>query len=713
MKRIHLTHVILRVLLIIALLSPAGCSSISAWMADQAYQKGQALEAQGQADQAIERYTKAIEANPLLAGAFFQRGKLYFSQGQLDLALADLEQTVSLDTQNTEAPYLCAKIYLEQANPGKALGHLDQTIKLDSKNADALYRRALIYLEQDEAQKAQADLDQAIALEIPEFNAYYQRGLLLAEAKEWKAAVADFDQAIRLNDQFSAAYYQRALAYIALEKPETAIKDLSQAIQLEAGMAPAYSQRAHLYLASGETDKAFADFDQVIQLDEQNADAFYQRGLLQLQKKELQKALNDLSQALKLDAGLVEAYFQRGEIYSQQGDLELAVNDFNQVVKLQDDYPQIYEKRSLALVDLGNYAAAIADLDRVVAQQPEEVAPLFLRGYAKFQSDDLDGAVEDFMAITKVNSNKAASYKNGPAYLNIGLTLARKQEYRRAIDWLDRSIKAEPTAIAYHVRGDIYYELNQWELAKNDYQQALDMDTNGQFANLYLEMAQVDFLVGEFQEAIDYAQEFLEAQPETSLSGAVQAWIAQVQAELDGESTLGLNKLAWISDDLSPNFQRQVFSEPQFESIYRKDPESYIARGLESLAVFSNASGDEAIIVAAFRLIDEQAENEFNESAGLATIATLTDRSLKPVNAMVGSVHFGFCSPVLGKNTCSLTFKRGFVVLQLTTVYEDDKPAITIDDLGKLMDERVIQTLLAGLPFESGLQDLMQIAPVR
>ncbi|MEW5871282.1 MAG: tetratricopeptide repeat protein [Chloroflexota bacterium] len=714
MKQVHLTHIILRVFLTIVLLSPAGCSAISTWMADQAHQKGQALEAQGQADQAIERYTKAIDANPLLAGAFFQRGKLYYSQGQLDLALADLEQTGALDAQNAEAPYLCAKIYLEQANPGKALGHLDQTINLDPQNADARYRRALIYLEQDEAQKAHADLDQAIALEIPETDAYYQRGRLLAEAKAWKAAVADFDQAIRLNDQLSAAYYQRALAYIALEKPETAIKDLSQAIQLEAGMAPAYSQRAHLYLASGETDKAFADFDQVIQLDEQNADAFYQRGLLQLQKKELQKALDDLSQALELDAGLVGAYFQRGEIYSQQGDLELAVNDFNQVVKLQGDYPQIYEKRSLALVDLGNYAAAIADLDRVVAQQPEEVAPLFLRGYAKFQSDDLDGAVDDFMEVSKIHSSKAAGYKNGPAYLNIGLALARKKEYRRAIDWLGRSIKAEPTAIAYHARGDINFELKDWGAAKEDYQQALDLDTNGQIAILNLEMAQVNFLFGEFQQAIDYTQEFLDAQPESDLSGAVQAWIAQVQAELDGESTLGLEKLAWISDDLSPSFEREVFSEPQFEKIYRKNPEFYTARYLESLAFFGTEKGEDAILVAAFRLGDEQAQLDFAQSMIDAMVTIMRNDKFTSLNPTgVGSVNFGYCDPSREQEVCTLTFLRGFVVVQVTLAYQGEKPTFTIENLGKLMDERVIQTLLAGLPFESGLQDLMQIAPVR
>ncbi len=701
-----LARIAMHLSLIFLMLNAMGCSSISAWMADQHYQKGQELEAQGQLDQALERYTKAIDANPMLDAAYFQRGKIYYNQNNFDLALSDLEQTASLNSLNAEASYLCAIILLDQDKPDQALAHLDRSLVLDTQNADAFYRRALINIDRGLKFKAHSDLDQAILLQTQEANAYYQRGLILAEDEQFEKAIPDFNQAIALDEKLDGAHYQRALAYIELDKPGKALPDLDQAILLDDGLAEAYFQRALIYHVGEETEKAFSDFNKVIQLDPKNAIAFYHRGVYQAQKDALDKALSDFNSAIQIDAQYVDAYFQRGLVYYQQGDLEPAIADFDQVVRLKPDDTQVYAHRALALIDHADYDEAIADLDIVLKGTPEDIQFLFLRGFAYYQVDELDASLQDFQSAAQLNVKNAASNKNGPAYFNLGLIYARKGELNRAADWFSKAINADRSASTLHARGDVYFALGDYDLAKEDYEQALKLDEEKEFPTLFMELSLTEYMEGNLTGAINQAEKYLNADPEAKQATAIRQWISDLETETKGEPTLDLAGLALIDSELPDSFRRDKSAEPEVERIFRKDKDSYTAKGFDHAVYYFNTPALETFSIAIIRLPDEESQTAFTlDLFGLA-LQVLSEEKYTELSSSAGNQQFGYCEPKGLGRLCALLFRRGFVEAFIAIYFTSDETPLAADEIAKILDQRIITTLLSLQPFQSGLEHL-------
>jgi tetratricopeptide (TPR) repeat protein len=82
------------VILPIVLFLLFSCSStkqqkINVREAEVFYNRGVAYAGNGEKDQAVDDFTKAIELNPRLAEAYYNRGVIYAEKGQLDQAISD------------------------------------------------------------------------------------------------------------------------------------------------------------------------------------------------------------------------------------------------------------------------------------------------------------------------------------------------------------------------------------------------------------------------------------------------------------------------------------------------------------------------------------------------------------------------------------------------------------------------------------------------
>src|SRR5256885_11149876 len=60
------------------------------------FNRGNAYEAKGQYDLAIQDFASAIKRNPNDAAAFYSRGSSYFAKGQTDSAIQDFDKAINL-----------------------------------------------------------------------------------------------------------------------------------------------------------------------------------------------------------------------------------------------------------------------------------------------------------------------------------------------------------------------------------------------------------------------------------------------------------------------------------------------------------------------------------------------------------------------------------------------------------------------------------------
>ncbi len=178
--------------------------------AEAHYNSGAALLEEGQYEEAIAEFCKAIEMNPDYAIAYHDRGLVYCYREEYNLAVEDL---------NTA----------RQLNPD---------IEINPSFAIACHEHGLICSSQDDYDQALADL--ALALELnPDIDVdnkyadvYCCHGLTHSEQGSYEQAIADFNQAIELRPYAPDFYYARGYAYYKLGDPDMATADLEKCLDL-------------------------------------------------------------------------------------------------------------------------------------------------------------------------------------------------------------------------------------------------------------------------------------------------------------------------------------------------------------------------------------------------------------------------------------------------------------------------------------------------
>jgi tetratricopeptide (TPR) repeat protein len=70
--------------------------------AEQYVAKGASLYLQGQRDEAIAAYNKAIEINPKYVKAYLGRGIAYYGKGEYDKAIVDYNKAIELDPTDSQ-----------------------------------------------------------------------------------------------------------------------------------------------------------------------------------------------------------------------------------------------------------------------------------------------------------------------------------------------------------------------------------------------------------------------------------------------------------------------------------------------------------------------------------------------------------------------------------------------------------------------------------
>lgn len=166
---------------------------------DQGYFiQGNRLYEEQKYQQALEKYTQAIELNPKLTDAYNNRGVIRYVLEDFQGALEDYTQV----------------------------------IRLNPDFADAYNNRGVVKYDLEDYQGAIKDYNQALKLNSKFTDGYYNRGVAKYEIKDYEGAIEDFTQSIDLDPDFADAYYQRGNAYSYCGETKKAKEDFETAIEL-------------------------------------------------------------------------------------------------------------------------------------------------------------------------------------------------------------------------------------------------------------------------------------------------------------------------------------------------------------------------------------------------------------------------------------------------------------------------------------------------
>lgn len=288
------------------------------------------------------------------------------------------------------------------------------------------------------------------------------------------------------------------------------LKSLDKAIQLNPNDAELYYLRASFYYDHKKIDEAEADILKAIKLKDNVAKYYVCLSDVNFAQRQTDLAEENLEKALSIDSKYNEARLKLAELLYFQKQYDRCMNVVDEASKQNSHNPTAYLIKSFCYKDLGDTANYLRMLYLVKDQNPNEVKAHLELGYFYQQRNDVV-AIDHYKNALAVDSKNAeVNYNLAQCYMQFGDVEQAKAQYHRllevasagqyvinalynlgyisaafdndgaqAVRFFSKAVELNPAfAEAFAARGEVYEQMEQYELARADYQQCLAISAN-------------------------------------------------------------------------------------------------------------------------------------------------------------------------------------------------------------------------------------------
>jgi Tfp pilus assembly protein PilF len=132
--------------------------------ADAFYSRGWLYEYQGDLQNAINDYSKAIVINAQHTNAYYNRGLIYIRMNRFDQAVADFSKVLSITPASIDAYCNRGNAYFQIGQTDNAILDYTAALKLNPKDADIYFNRGIVFRSKGDQERAQTDFREAVQL---------------------------------------------------------------------------------------------------------------------------------------------------------------------------------------------------------------------------------------------------------------------------------------------------------------------------------------------------------------------------------------------------------------------------------------------------------------------------------------------------------------------------------------------------------------------
>lgn len=236
---------------------------------------------------------------------------------------------------------------------------------------------------------------------------------------QFEKALTTAEEVLEDNPQDYFAWTIKGRSLFALNKPIKGIEAMNEAIKLNPEYFQAYAYRGTMYKDIGENQKALKDINAAIKNDSVNLDLVRIQANTLYSLGENETAIEKFNQLISLNDNDEESYVYRAILNKRLRNYDSVLVDLEKAIEINPDYDFAYEARADFLTySLGdNFSQAIDDYTKVITlnENIPTKTQAFLynnRGFAKYQAQDFDSALEDINTSIELFSENAYAYKN-------------------------------------------------------------------------------------------------------------------------------------------------------------------------------------------------------------------------------------------------------------------------------------------------------------
>jgi tetratricopeptide (TPR) repeat protein len=342
------------------------------------------LEKEGNTDDAIAAYQKAVELNPgdlsarqsvnrlkpaetpVAASAGPPDSTNEIKTGEDDPAkISELENYIRENRYKEVEPLLNSYVrdhpksswgwyalgysQFAQKKIGDSIKSLAQSLSLNVNNADAhkILGRDLMAIGRFDV--AQKEFEQAIRYAPNSSESNYDLGKLFSLQDNWIAARKQFERAIEIDPEYIEAIDSLGFAQEALGDDTAAVQTYKKAIALNeerhGRFVAAHVSLSAYYNRTGDPAKALELSQKALELDPKADSAWFQKARAEERQGQLQAAADSLNHAVALNPRSSSYYYVLAGIYRRLGNMEESKKALESFTRLDQENNELEKIR--------------------------------------------------------------------------------------------------------------------------------------------------------------------------------------------------------------------------------------------------------------------------------------------------------------------------------------------------------------------------------
>lgn len=220
------------------------------WMAH--YNLGIVLSNQGEAEQAIGHYRRAVDLRPDYAEAHYNLGRLLVEQGQFDDAIAHYEKAAAVNPADAEAQNNLGVTLFGIGRADDAIAHYQKALEIQPDYAEASCNLASALVAKGDFDGAIARYTACLAAIPDQEEARYNLASALLRKGRIDEAIIQYQKVLQLHPDSADAHANLGSAWLAKRRVRDAMTEYTKALQIAPENLAALSNLAWLLATSAD-----------------------------------------------------------------------------------------------------------------------------------------------------------------------------------------------------------------------------------------------------------------------------------------------------------------------------------------------------------------------------------------------------------------------------------------------------------------------------
>jgi tetratricopeptide (TPR) repeat protein len=372
------------------------------------FSKGRLLDDQGQTNQAIDEYKKALELDPNNSLIYSEMAETYLRNNRAKEAVDNATKAIQIDRDNIEAHRLLSRFYLEiigKANAqqpptldsiNNAIREFQEIVRIDPTDQTSLVMLARLYSIKGDRNKAGDIYKQILGREPGSEEAVTALAKLQMDAGNFKEATDLLEQFVKERPDSDTALQTLGEAYSNLRDYVKAADAYKRAAELDPDDIEIKKAEAEAMYQADNLNEALRLYQELAKVSPDDGISVFRMGQIYHRQTKYDLARQYLQKAAQSFPDNVEVQFNLVTLDHDEGRLEDALKRANDIVKKTEKSNGRYneaekQNRRIFLINqgmlnqtLGNYDAAVKtfqDIKNLTNEKDGRIDALIIETY--------------------------------------------------------------------------------------------------------------------------------------------------------------------------------------------------------------------------------------------------------------------------------------------------------------------------------------------